>query len=230
MFLNGSGNIITSDNLFESLDNMFFENILNSLNKDVSDAVKDKFHDAYLWYTSYYELEKDRFGFEMLSYLIFLYQHNLLDQFNLKSLSEVAVIANGFKIPSTHFLLVFPKEAHDLNIDYYYKQMNHLVDNLGPEDVIHSNPRLDSILTYHKNRKDPRYGDWVCHMTSYLYQNPDFNEEDIDAIYKTINENIDEYKDFLDFNGYNDKISSEQLEVILEAFINMKLGIKKVIK
>lgn len=230
MFIGEFGKIYTRDNLFESLDNLFFENILNSLNKDVADAVRDKFHDAYLWYISYYELEKDRFGFEMLSYLIFLYQHNLLDQFNLESLSEVAAIANGFKIPSTHFLLVFPKEAHDLNMDYYYRQIGHIIDNLGSKDVICSNPRLNSILTYHKNRIDPRYDDWVSHITSYLYQSTDLTEEDVETIYKSINENKEEYKDFLDFNGYKNNISSESLEVILKAFINMKLGRKKIIK
>ena len=33
MFLGELGKIYTRDNLFESLDNLFFENILNSLNK-----------------------------------------------------------------------------------------------------------------------------------------------------------------------------------------------------
>ena len=230
MFLNGTGKIVTTDSIFESLDNLFFENILNSLNKDVADAVKDKFHDAYLWYISYYELEKDRFGFEMLSYLIFLYQHNLLDRFDLKSLSGVAVVANGYKIPSAHFILVIPKEAHDLNIDYYYNQINHLVESCCDKNVTHSNPKLNSILNYHKNRKDPRYDDWVILMTSYLYQSQDFNEDEYGIIYEAINNNKEEYKDFLEFNGFKDKIPKEKLEVILEAFINMKLGRKKIIK
>lgn len=229
MFLDGSGKLVTTDNMFESLDNLFFENILNSLNRDVADAVRDKFHDAYIWYISYFELEKDRFGFELLSYLIFLYHHNLLDQFNLKSLSVAAFVANGFKIPSAHFVLAFPKEAHDFNIDFYYRQIDRLIDNICDKNVNYSNPRLDSILNYHKNRYNPRNDDMVIYMTAYLYQSSNFNEEDYKIIYKAINDNREEYKDFLDFNGYNDKIPKEQLEIILEAFINMKLGRKKII-
>ena len=222
--------IVTRDSLINENMDMFFQSLLNSVDIDVMEKIKDKFYSFFAWYVSNYNLDQDRFGYEILSYLIFLYKHNLLDQITVKSLSNTARLTSGYKIPKVHFLFNFPKEYHDYDIEDYYKEMIGWLRNLSERGICFENDKFIAIFNHHKYRTNPCSNDWVNYMTAYLYQNQTYNTSDYYKIYGAIDANKEEYKDYLELNGMKDNLEKEKVEAILDSYINMKLGYQKRIK
>ncbi len=221
---------ITGEEITKQYIDKFYNSLVKSIDKNIYNRIKKPLYDSIVWYINHYNLNQEIFGYEILSYLVLLCELNIIDRYEVESLSKVANITSGYKMANTHFIFNFPKEAHDYDIEYYYKEMDLWLMNLNAMGISYDNPKFQAIFMHHKYREHPKDSDWVKYMTIYLYQSDKYNEDDYYDIYGSIDNDKEGYKEFLILNGMNEKLEKTKIEIILESYINMKLGYQKRIK
>ena len=222
--LNELHKFITREEMNETHIDMFFSNLFNHIEKEIADKITEHFYQGLTWYVNNYHLDSEKFGFEFLSYLIFLCDHNLIDKYSLESLINAAPMADGCRIPRTHFALVFPKEYHDYNLEDYYSVFT-LMFYKGGRDGKAVNEKFNLII---KNwiylfRGDDKNG-WISDIGAYLYQSEVYDEIDCEDVYYAILNNPGEFIDYLELNGVDKKTSNRDLELVFDNYISMKIN------
>lgn len=219
---------------------MFFNNMVKHIDIETQNNIKNKYIETYRWYLNTYHINFDLFGYGLLTYLIFLSDNNLIDDYTLDSLAEVAPFSGSLSILDVHFFVNYPKVYHDTYPKLYYENMRYWVSSQATFYDISflSKEKLVSLCNYYKkiknNVKDylkkANYNDYLEELIIYLYQSDEYNEDNYYILFNNLENDYASFIEDINLNGIWKTSNIDNIEKILDSYIKKTLNGKKLIK
>ena len=219
---------------------MFFNNMVNHIDIKTQNNIKNKFLETYRWYLNTYHIDFELFGYSLLTYLIFLSDNNLIDDYTLDSLAEVAPFAGSLSILDVHYLINYPKVYRDTNPKLYYENMIYWISSQSTLNDISelSNKKIVLLCDYYKKLKYKKreelktikYNDYLDALIVYLYQCDDYNENDYNILFTKMDNDYISFIEDINLNGIYKTSNLNNIENILDSYIKKTLNVKKKIK
>ena len=219
---------------------MFFNNLVKHIDTDTQNNIKNKFIETYRWYLNTYHINFELFGYGLLTYLVFLSDNNLIDDYSLDSLSEIAPFCGSLSILDVHYFVNFPRTYHNTSPKLYYENMRYWVSSqaLFYDISFLSNEKLVSLCNYYKeiknNVKDylkkSNYNDYLEELIVYLYQSDEYDLDDYNNLFNNIEKDYSTFIEDINLNGIWKTSNIDNIENILDSYIKKTLNRKKLIK
>ena len=219
---------------------MFFNNMVKHIDINTQNNIKDKFIETYRWYLNTYHLDFELFGYSLLTYLIFLSDNNLISDYTLDSLAEVAPFCGSLSILDVHYLVNYPKVYRDVSPKLYYENMRYW---LNSQSVLYdisglSNNKLVTLCNYYKEIKNSvknylklsNYNDYLEELIVYLYQSDEYSIDDYNNLFSNIIKDYSTFIEDINLNGIWKTSNIDNIENILDSYIKKTLNVKKKIK
>ena len=216
---------------------IFFNNIIKNLDPDVTKKIEPKFNEIFDWFLKHDEYDADTFSHELLSYLLFLNDNNVLDQISADTLEMYFPGCNYTPhILQVHLLLSFPDLLYQYDIGTYYMISSAYISDTTKLARV-ANERFKLIvnglrLVFHGinflKDLDRTYGnrDKCLMMACYLYHATEYSMEDINNTFSYIVDNLNEYVDYLSMNGYDKNLELDKMEELFKSVIDSKINKK----
>ena len=219
---------------------MFFNNMVKHIDIETQNDIRNKFIETFRWYLNTYNIDFDIFGYSLLSYLIFLSDNKLIDDYSLDSLVEVAPFCGSLSILDVHFFISYPKLYHDTNPKLYYENMMCWCSSQSSKLIStdFNNYKLMSLCEYYvdikNNTKDffkiSNFNDYLDELIVYLYQSNQYSGEDLNILFNSIKNNYGAFIEDINLNGIWRTSNVDNIEQIFDCYIKKTLNVKKYIK